>query len=1044
MLANDITLNEKSMFTVDSEGYISGVCSDVVPWKANIPFYGNFDGQGHTISGLYLADPENEHYSLGLFSGSATVKNLTLSDGYVTGHEYAGSVKSTGVATNCHNRNVTVIASNAGGITAYVTDGSIIANCTNSGHIIGEYYAGGIASDCRAIHNCTNTGPVTATADYGRAGGIVAYIFDSAQFYNCINSGNISAPGSNGTAGGIGGHVAGQIFNCYNTGSVLGGKYAAGIAAVSGDRTNTFCNCFSTGEISGTGQVSGISCDKGALGSQNCYYTAALADVTGEQISAEQLNSSEILSIFNLFVKKLNNSTLYYWTTDTSGHPVFTASRRLFTVSVLYPAGGSVDPCMPLCLCEGSDVSFTFVPDDGNTVFDVLVDGKSVGAVDNYAISGLAADHTISVVFAKDGKLVSAFSSGDGSEGSPYVITSVEELRFIQTAASAGTDYMGHWFRLGSDIVLNPRESFVFSDDSVTSVGFAEEWDPIGGDDAAPFSGHFDGAGYSIYGLYCTGNDKYQGLFGYLGENAVVSNLRLEYGYVTAAESLAGGIAGLSAGTVHNCVNNGTIIIHTQQSDYLSGGLVGSNTGIITNCTNHATVQGSGGIAGGNSGTISGCSNDAAVTGFSAGGVTCENTGNISFCSNAGPVRSAGFYGSAGGICGDSRNRNEPFSQIKYCRNSASVLGQYGAGGICGRSEDTVLSHCTNTGDVHSVQSYSGGICGSHIIYGYENLPIGIQFCTNFGTVSGDNVNASGGIAGSADCTVDHCYNYGPVTANPSRNNTFTGGIAGITEGSIHNCGNFGDVSNSNTFAGGVCGRSISYNSSRKIVNCFNTADISAAGCAGGIVGKLGNESSGQIGCVYNCYSVGTVTGDDITTCGSAIGVVSYQSIVKNIYCLQGDLPGVGSFDDGVGSVTEMSLDDMKNAEFLISLSDALSEHPDRQLEQWVPSSDTGLPVLGSISEGINEDGIRLRAAASRRADELLLEISTEGTECETYCIAAMYNLSGKLLEACIMPIQPAAPVSVTMDLPAENTVYWKVFLTNKNHLPLIQCLAGR
>ena len=48
----------------------------------------------------------------------------------------------------------------------------------------------------------------------------------------------------------------------------------------------------------------------------------------------------------------------------------------------------------------GASQTFSFTPDTGYHVADVMVDGTSVGAAPNYTFTNVTANHTIAVTFA--------------------------------------------------------------------------------------------------------------------------------------------------------------------------------------------------------------------------------------------------------------------------------------------------------------------------------------------------------------------------------------------------------------------------------------------------------------------------------------------------------------------------------------------------------------------------------------------------------------------------------------------------------------------
>ncbi len=131
----------------------------------NEQYTGTFDGQGHTISGLYL--PHNEYYSAGLFgamNGNGTVKHLMLEDSYFCGN-YVGGI--------CGYNEGTVIACYSDVMVAGTTYGGL---CGWGSNISYSYYAGkcayaiGMMNNRSTDHCASNTGlykGIYSTCSYG-------------------------------------------------------------------------------------------------------------------------------------------------------------------------------------------------------------------------------------------------------------------------------------------------------------------------------------------------------------------------------------------------------------------------------------------------------------------------------------------------------------------------------------------------------------------------------------------------------------------------------------------------------------------------------------------------------------------------------------------------------------------------------------------------------------------------------------------------------------------------------------------------------------
>ena len=169
--------------------------------KVPVNFAGTFDGDGHTIAGIYQQVQNDSSYDVGLFAAvnGGIVKNVNVIDSYVSG---IGA---------------------SGGVVGRLEDGQVI-NCTNSGSVSGGEYMNGVggvvggAVGSSLIENCQNSGTITeANNGYSYIGGIVGAIRDSTILRNCKNFGAVS--GSSRVGGVLGGvydyaQVNVQVVNC--------------------------------------------------------------------------------------------------------------------------------------------------------------------------------------------------------------------------------------------------------------------------------------------------------------------------------------------------------------------------------------------------------------------------------------------------------------------------------------------------------------------------------------------------------------------------------------------------------------------------------------------------------------------------------------------------------------------------------------------------------------------------------------------------------------------------------------------------------------
>ena len=194
-LMNDITVNEG---VLDASGNLNSG-KPFIEWTPignQMPYSGTFDGQGHTVSGLYLDNTETAY--VGLFgSNCGTIQNVGVVDSYFNGEDYVGGV----CGMNWHDGTEGIMS---------VT----ITNCYNTGAVNGRRYVGGVCG-----YNKISTG------EDGK----------QALITDCYNTGKVS--GYIGVGGVCGknypmvddGYSSTSIMNCYNTGAVSGDYYVGGV-----------------------------------------------------------------------------------------------------------------------------------------------------------------------------------------------------------------------------------------------------------------------------------------------------------------------------------------------------------------------------------------------------------------------------------------------------------------------------------------------------------------------------------------------------------------------------------------------------------------------------------------------------------------------------------------------------------------------------------------------------------------------------------------------------------------------------------------------
>ena len=237
------------------------------------PYTGIFEGQNHTISGLYFKQENTSEVGFFGYNGGK-ISNVGILNSYFCGFSRVGGVcgYNSSTITNCYNKGVVDGtadgASSFGGVCG--CNLGILTNCYNTGIIKGQSFVGGVSGDNnKTITNCYNTGIVSGQSYVGGIDGD-----NSGTITNCNNEGKVS--GTEDSVGGVSGDNNKTITNCYNTGIVSGQSYVGGVNGY--NKNGTIINCYTTSEVNGTGShvggVIGMNLSNGTI--TNCYYDSTV------------------------------------------------------------------------------------------------------------------------------------------------------------------------------------------------------------------------------------------------------------------------------------------------------------------------------------------------------------------------------------------------------------------------------------------------------------------------------------------------------------------------------------------------------------------------------------------------------------------------------------------------------------------------------------------------------------------------------------------------------------------------------------------------
>ena len=563
-LTADILLNDISNWTSWNEN--TAPTNSWTPiGSGSQPFTGTLDGDGHSVSGIYISTA-NYQGLVGYLGEGGTLQNLGVKASYIKGSNVVGGLcgQNQGNVTNCYNTgSVTGTGDYVGGVCG-LNFGNV-TNCYNSGTVAGSSQVGGLCGqNFGNVTNCYNAGNVTGTGEH--VGGVCGQ--NNATVTNCYNSGSVA--GSN-DVGGVCGRNDGNVSNCYNTGSVEGNYSVGGVCGRNYSATVT--NCYYLNTCGAAGDGTSKTAEQFASG-EVAYLLQGEQEgqVWGQTIGTDDypvLGGEKVLRNGDGYANELKQDGDFYLisTADelrlfasmvNSGNPGISA-KLTADIELNNTEGwenwGNTPPANTWTPIGNSSQPFTGTLDgDGHSVSGIYINSEA----DNQGLVGVL-----------------------GSDGA------LQNLG-VKASYIKGVHSVGGLCGRNDGTVTN-----------CYNTGSVEGYSNVGG-----LCGWNDG---TVTNCYNTGSvESNYSVGGLCGQNSATVTNCYNSGSVEGNYDV-GGVCGRNDGNVSNCYNTGSV-----EGNYSVGGVCGRNySATVTNCYNTGNVPGNnsvGGVCGRNySSTVTNC-----------------------------------------------------------------------------------------------------------------------------------------------------------------------------------------------------------------------------------------------------------------------------------------------------------------------------------------------------------------------------------------------------------------------------------------------------
>jgi len=369
------------------------------------PFRGSFDGNGYTITGLFIDKPNvNEVGLFGNTAASATIEGLRLGDVNVTGKMDVGGLVglNEGIITNCYvTGSVKGTAEEIGGLVGYHKNAGTITNSYSACAVEGTHFLGGLIG--------RNEAPISNSYATGDVYGILA--------------------GTSSAVGGLVGRNADGIINSYATGNVTGGSNVGGLIGYNWSDMNVEYS-YATGAVEGTTKVGGLigSINVNGTGTVlNSYYNSCTTGQTEDDSGNGEPKTSTEMVQTDTFIDwdftntwNINEWESYprlKWSSHVPAPPAATAvTVSSASVELTYGGGPTTLTAAVEPVCAIQKVTWSTSNSDVATVDEngvVTPIGAGEATITATPVSGDVVGETAVTVGKKELTVSGTFTAGD-------------------------------------------------------------------------------------------------------------------------------------------------------------------------------------------------------------------------------------------------------------------------------------------------------------------------------------------------------------------------------------------------------------------------------------------------------------------------------------------------------------------------------------------------------------------------------------------------------------------------------------------------------